>query len=78
MAGNITVEQAMDAVFSEFGFPAIDLEGGEFTMTMYAEHHGIPMQSVGRHLQDAIKAGKLERRRVLHEGRRCWGYRLVV
>jgi hypothetical protein len=77
MAGDITADDAMQAVFEAFGTPALEI-GIEFTEAMYAEKHRIPTKSVGRQLQDAIKAGKLTRRWVIHDGRRRWGYRLVV
>jgi hypothetical protein len=76
MAGDLTIDAAMAAVFKEFGVPPI--EPDEFTERMYSDKYHIPPQSVGRQLQDAIRAGKLSRRWVLHDGRRCWGYRLVV
>jgi hypothetical protein len=77
MAGDITADDAMAAVFQEFGVPALEI-GIEFTEAMYAEKHHISIKSVGRQLQDAIKAGKLTRSWRLYDGHGCWGYRLVV
>ena len=75
MANHLTVDDAMAAVFDEFGLEPI--RDDEFTQTMYAERHGIPMTTAGRHLDNAYRAGKLTKRRAVTGRNRPWVYRLA-
>ena len=76
MSNHLTVDDAMQAVFDEFGLEPI--RDDEFTQTMYAERHGIPMTTAGRHLEIAYRAGKLTRRRAVAGRTRPWAYKLVI
>ena len=75
MAAHIKVEEAMDYIYSDFGLPEIDAE--EFTIKQYAERYGVPISTADHHLTRGVRHGILSKRRVVCNGRRCWGYRLV-
>jgi len=73
---NLTSDEAMAAVFAEFSYPAI--EDDEFTEKMYSERYDMPIQTANNSLHRALKAGKVTRRYVICNERRCWGYRFVA
>lgn len=78
MATGLTVEQAMQAVYEQFGYPPIDREGGEFTVQEYADQHGIPYNTAASQLKHAVKAGVLSERRVISSGKNCNAYKIMV
>ncbi len=75
---NLTVEQAMAAVYEQYGAPPIDREGGEFTVNDYATHLGIPYNTANEQIVRAVRAGTLVKRYVLVNGKKCNGYKIVV
>ena len=52
------------------------LEPGDFTIRMYAERNDITYGIAARQLAQAHRDGKLTRRRVVHDGKQKWAYRL--
>lgn len=74
---NLTVDDAMAAVFAEFGSPEIDLET-EFTEGMFASANNLSEQSAYSLMGEALKAGRVTRHRARHNGRRVWAYSLVT
>jgi len=80
MAGtiNLTIEEAMAAVYEQFGYPPIDREGGEFTVQEYADRPGIPYNTASSQLKHAVKAGVLSERRVISSGTNCNAYKIMV
>jgi hypothetical protein len=52
------------------------LEPDDFTVRMYAEENDITYAIAARQLAKAHRAGKLTRRRVVHDGKQKWAYRL--
>lgn len=77
MAKGLTIDDAMAAVYAEFGCPPIDREAGEFTTQEYADRHDIPYNTASSQLKKAVKAGKLLERKISVGGKNCNGYRLV-
>lgn len=75
MAAGLTVEQAIQAIYQEFGAPPI--ADDEFTERMYSDMIGVPSQTASRQLLEALKAGRVVRRQVLCNGKRCWGYKMA-
>lgn len=75
MADHLSADDAMAAVFADFGVEPI--RDDEFTQTMYSERNGIPMTTAGRHIELALRAGKLTRRRGVSNRMRTWVYRLA-
>ena len=49
---------------------------GYITIAEYAEDLGISRSSARRYLQAAVKSGKLERLKVMDNGRREWVFRV--
>ncbi len=78
MEADITIEDAMQAVYDCFGLPEIDREAGEFTAQEYADQFGIPYNTAVGQLKRAVQHGILQVRAVTHNGKRCNAYRRVV
>ena len=80
MADSLTIEQAMDAVYQQFGADCLELDAasGEFTATQYARRHDIKYNSAVRQLIQAEQAGRVTRRDAKHNGHKCWAYRIVT
>lgn len=70
--GNKSALEAAIAVLGEGNV----LAEGEFTITDYAEHQGLTYHSASGRLATFYREGKLEKRQVIHNGKRTNAFRL--
>lgn len=76
MADDLTITQAMQAVYDTFSLPPIGVD--EFTVRQYAEAHNLTIKAATRQLDQAVKAGMLCKRRVISGGRECKAYKVCA
>lgn len=78
MAKDLTLDEAWDAIFEEFGLPPIDRDAGEFTVSDYSLELDIPYNTAAKHLAKAVHAGLLTKRDVISNGKRCNAYKITA